>query len=158
VHFLAGYCRMLIRLGFHLAQKKVTTGVLILFNLQIKNEAGILNLLEDQTSAFQMNFNAMIEVRLQTNVKLKESDIIQDELSRLDNMSRKFRDQSTELLTTIQLSSEKLRKVLLSLFELEKIYIIFYKIIFNFFYFLFIYFFLFLDIFEIDFQYFKFGL
>lgn len=112
----------IVKIFRNLVRTDIEMGTLrnFLFNLQVKNEAGILNLLEDQTNAFQMNFNAMIEVRLQTNAKLNETDIIQDELSRLDNMSLKFRDQSTELLATIHLSFEKLRKVLLSLFELEK--------------------------------------
>lgn len=91
-----------------------------LFGVQVQSEAGILNLFEDQMAAFEANLAAMIDLRLQTNKKLKEEVVLEEELKRMEGFVSRFRSQSAEMLATIDAARNKFNRTLLSCFEVEK--------------------------------------
>lgn len=91
-----------------------------LFSVQVQSEAGILNLFEEQMAAFESNLAAMIDLRLQTNRKLKEEVVLEEELKRMEGFVSRFRSQSFEMLATIEAARAKFNRTLLSCFEVEK--------------------------------------
>lgn len=91
-----------------------------LFNIQMISEFSILNLFDRHMNSFMTNLSAMIELRLQTNSRLKEEEIVQEELTRLEILAQKFKSQSFDLLTEINSSKAKFNKIMISHFEIEK--------------------------------------
>jgi len=94
-----------------------------LFNLQMQSESGILTLFESQMKAFEANLSSMIDLKLQTNRKLKEEIVLEEELKRIEAFVARFRLQSQDLLAEIDTMRAKFNKVLLSCFEVEKKYL-----------------------------------
>jgi hypothetical protein len=91
-----------------------------LFDTQLKSEAGILNLFEQQMATFESNLSAMIEMRLSTNRKLREETVLEEELARSESFLQRFRAQSLVQLAAIEEARRKFNRVLLSCFEVEK--------------------------------------
>ena len=88
--------------------------------MQTQSEYGILNLFESQMAAFETSLAALVELRLQTNKKLKEEKVLDDELKRVEAFVKKFREQCNELLSGVDAVKAKFTRAMLSCFEVEK--------------------------------------
>lgn len=106
----------------NIARTDIENGTLRLhlFETQLKAEAGILCLFEQQMAAFDSSLSAMVELRLSTNRKLKQEAVLEEELARAEGFLNRFRAQSIDQLAQIEEAKRKFHRVLLSCFEVEK--------------------------------------
>ena len=91
-----------------------------LFFVQLSAEAGILDLFEKQMASFEAGLAAMVDLRLQTNRKLKEEAVLAEEMARIEAFMAKFRAQRADLLATMEATRRKFDRVMLSCFEVER--------------------------------------
>lgn len=114
--------RDLVRLLRHLADSDFENDTLRahLRLLQGEAEFGLIKLFEREISTFFAKTGALVDLRLQTDDRAKESDIIKDELERAGVFKEKFVKQVTEALEVLGEMQEKFNRTRLALLESSK--------------------------------------